>query len=271
MDPGSTTPALGRTQYFFGEVVLTLKATLSLPGLCRDSVTGMFLRSSKRNLSSLGLSCRCSPMPACSHSPPSCLPSDHTAMQLSLKASCTGEAPPHSRGGEATPWARPVSCLSAFIRLLRAYSTCCALQHSLQTPLLGLVRPLLQPLQPVLQGQVGALLLHVPVLQPEHGQQGRQLCALHRARERDAHGHPQPLALELVLLAQRADPLLEAVGALVQPLLQLPRVVRLRQGSVSSCVGRGNDLLDPHKMQRREERAQLEQGCLCCGQPHTRI
>ena len=47
-------PLLGRTQYFFGEVVLTLKATLSWPGLCRLRVTGIFLRSSKRNFSSEG-------------------------------------------------------------------------------------------------------------------------------------------------------------------------------------------------------------------------
>lgn len=56
--PGSTTPELGRTQYFFGEVVLTLKAIFSAPVLVRDSVTGIVFRSSKRNFSSLGEICR---------------------------------------------------------------------------------------------------------------------------------------------------------------------------------------------------------------------
>ena len=60
MAPGLTIPELGRTQYFFGEVVLTLKATGSLPGLCRERVTGMLRLSSNLNLSSEGLSCRCS-------------------------------------------------------------------------------------------------------------------------------------------------------------------------------------------------------------------
>jgi hypothetical protein len=52
--PGSTTPELGRTQYFFGDVVLTLNATFSWPGLVSVRVTGIVFRSSKRNFSSLG-------------------------------------------------------------------------------------------------------------------------------------------------------------------------------------------------------------------------
>ena len=49
---GSTNPLLGRTQYFLGEVVFTLNATRSLVGFVRDSVTGMFFRSS--NLQATG-------------------------------------------------------------------------------------------------------------------------------------------------------------------------------------------------------------------------
>ena len=56
---GSTNPELGRTQYFLGEVVLTLKAIRSLVGLCRESVIGMFLRGSKRNRRSWGEICSC--------------------------------------------------------------------------------------------------------------------------------------------------------------------------------------------------------------------
>ena len=44
--PGSTMPLLGRTQYFLGLVVLTLKATRSPVGFCRVNVHGTFLRSS---------------------------------------------------------------------------------------------------------------------------------------------------------------------------------------------------------------------------------
>ena len=44
--PGSTTPLLGRTQYFLGLVVLTLKATRSPVGLLSVSWQGTFLRSS---------------------------------------------------------------------------------------------------------------------------------------------------------------------------------------------------------------------------------
>jgi hypothetical protein len=44
--PGSTMPLLGRTQYFLGLVVFTLKATRSPVGFSSVSVHGTFLRSS---------------------------------------------------------------------------------------------------------------------------------------------------------------------------------------------------------------------------------
>ena len=46
LELGSTMPLLGRTQYFLGEVVFTLKATRSSVGFWSVKVTGMFFLSS---------------------------------------------------------------------------------------------------------------------------------------------------------------------------------------------------------------------------------
>mmetsp|Transcript_13342 Transcript_13342/g.43935 ORF Transcript_13342/g.43935 Transcript_13342/m.43935 type:complete len:215 (-) Transcript_13342:15-659(-) len=48
--PGAMTPVLGRTQYFFGEVVFTLKATGVLLGFLTWSTAGICCRSSSRKV-----------------------------------------------------------------------------------------------------------------------------------------------------------------------------------------------------------------------------
>lgn len=60
---GSTTPLLGRTQYFLGLVVFTLNATRSSVGFCSVRVTGMFLRSSNLRVGGWAAQRRAAPRP----------------------------------------------------------------------------------------------------------------------------------------------------------------------------------------------------------------
>ena len=63
--PGSTTPWLGLTQYFFGCVVFTLKATCLLAlGFASVSTVALCFFSSKRKASVVGATSSASPMAA---------------------------------------------------------------------------------------------------------------------------------------------------------------------------------------------------------------